>query len=340
MDPYWIILALGGMALVVGYAAGVKRGRPWGIPLVVIATLVVIGLPLNRALRSGEKEKAPPTINVEAEYEKARALGKALASEVPRGCRVFFFPSTAPPEIISEMRAGWKKGLTKGLGTRKWKDVGASLPGGADAASFSSVLAEVEEEIDLVLFFGWVPDDLEQMDMYSSDSPPKVGLFFYGRFLTPDKWALIRQWLQKDLVQAVLVSNLAEQDLYTATNLADIPESGPESFAPVPDALTFPPVGGSLSVGDSVAMPVSGPRRCALPAVHRQGPPSEPLRPQQPSQRRSAGAGLHGVEFRGCVRTAKTSEPTLAPPIVPLYRPDGASPTACCQGLIRRLATA
>ena len=214
---YWAILALGIVALVVGYAAGVKAGRPWGVPLVVLAALVIIGLVVTQAFGSGRETAVKGSIE-DNEYARARALGEALASEVPADCRVFFFSEPGPPHIIGQTRNAWGKGLSEGLASEQWTDMGAGVPRGIDAAAFSEALAGVAEEVDLVLFSGRVPADLEEMAMYYSDSPPKVGMY-WARF----EPALARQWIEKDLVQAVLAKVDDELTLFTATNLPDVP---------------------------------------------------------------------------------------------------------------------
>jgi len=108
----------------------------------------------------------------------------------------------------------WRAGLSEGLGTEEWEKAGLFYPVGGDAASFSQGLIDVER-VDIIISLAGLPADLPKWDIYADEEAPLVGAFFIA---DPDR-AAVREWLEKDLVQAVVIKEGNKLRLYTATDL-------------------------------------------------------------------------------------------------------------------------
>jgi len=112
-----IVLFIGAM---VAYFAGVKKGQPWGIPVLILLVLGLVGVvgyrliwsPLGSRAPSGYRE--PTAIQ---QQERAKRIGEVLKEVLPSGDRIILLGDISPRSPrLAEAKEAWKGGLEEALG--------------------------------------------------------------------------------------------------------------------------------------------------------------------------------------------------------------------------------
>jgi len=207
-----VLLILFALGVIVAYVVGIKGNRAWGKPLLILCLVGLIAVVLQRAFIGRARLAERADIDRPAQ-DSAMLLAQGIKGEVRPGSRIFFF-SPIPPVIPTQMARYWmlwEKGVNEGLGSTAWQKVHIARPADNTAAAFSESLLGREGEVDVVLSFVGLPDDLPQMVVYSWAVPPTVAACFpYGA----DR-ARVRQWLQEGLIRAAVIQDGGSMKLYT-----------------------------------------------------------------------------------------------------------------------------
>jgi len=220
------------IGVVVAYVAGVRQGAGWGNPVLVLCTLGLVGVALLRAFGgfADDPSTAAP-LDLRHVAGRAEALGSLLKGKVvpASGDRIRILILTGMGQLASvdrlDKRIAWKKGFDKALGPDGWERIGewGPAPGYADdlSDSLDEHVAKHGENIDAVVSFAGLPEDLEYVSFYDWESPPKVvGLF---SLQTADLGA-IRTWLEDGyLMAAIAVDSESKARTYTPLSLPDVP---------------------------------------------------------------------------------------------------------------------
>jgi len=211
----WVLLAVFAVLLVVGYLC---RRRPWGRALIVACVLGVLGVLAYQLFFRGQSNlRVASVARATSNTTSARLIGQGLKSYLAPESRIVVMAQFSPQVRPSwpMLWSSWQKGLSEGLADTSWKDAGYVGPAPGTAQSLSEGLAAVEGQVDAIVSFAGLPDDLEQMSIYASGTPPKVAAYFP---INPNREA-IRRWLKDGLIQAAVMDEKGVPTLYTRDKL-------------------------------------------------------------------------------------------------------------------------
>jgi hypothetical protein len=209
----WILLGVFTVGLVFSYVMGVQRERDWAKPILVVCALGLAGTALLRAFEGRlSGERARPDI-ARREYRAARMLAGALSDRVPAGAAVFILhPMAMMPRRLPGHQAQWESAFDQTFG--EWRSAGVSYAPEQTASGFETALRASQNDVDAIISFQGLPEDLPEMSMFDSPGPPAFGAYC----ATGYDVEAIRQWLQKELVHAVVLKEGPELKLYTPEN--------------------------------------------------------------------------------------------------------------------------
>lgn len=221
----WLLVVVFFIGIVVSYVAAKKTRAAWGKPVMVVCTLCLVLVVLDRAffkVLSGVGGKLPVDSRAVLGSKAQRSgelMGQGLKqARLKAGARILIlgpYPPQGGPDS-DVMMAQWDEGLTKGLGDSPWTKAGYFGPAPGTAESLSEGIAGYEGEFDAVVSFNGLPKDLSELNVYQLSERPMVGGFFEGRL----DLETIRGWLKDGLIQAaVLKDEAGELKLYTPGNL-------------------------------------------------------------------------------------------------------------------------
>jgi len=107
----FLLVALLVAATVFIYVRGVRPGRKWGTPALVLAVLMAVGLALCSSLLSGQRGRAPSSYRVDygADRERARQLALAVQDAMPTDATI----CVLMPGVWEKERrlSEWEKGI-------------------------------------------------------------------------------------------------------------------------------------------------------------------------------------------------------------------------------------
>lgn len=141
---YLPAIILFGVGVLVAYFAGVKAGRAWGTPLLVVCLIGVLGTVGNRYLR-GERLPPPPPNPVSSEKAPAQALGRLMSEDLADDAIVTIVWMGAGSDRTERTKL-WEVGLKETLGDGITIDyspphgLGFSPPGGWPAVSTDALV--------------------------------------------------------------------------------------------------------------------------------------------------------------------------------------------------------
>jgi hypothetical protein len=220
------------IGVLVSYFGGVKGGRAWGTPLLM---LCVLGLVVAVVLRATGVRRASGSGSAERmrgsePYEAAKLIGEGLKGGLERGARILVFVSNydaypKDPQTYVKTKEDWQRGLAEGLGDDTIQIVGYVIPAEDTSLSYSGFadyfamrLRNYPDVAAMVSFTG-LPPDIDRMGGYELGTRLKVGAYF-STFISG---VPLREWLGKNYVQAAVVKEGRSLKLYTPQAL---PASG------------------------------------------------------------------------------------------------------------------
>jgi len=203
---------------VLAYALGVRKQAAWGKPVLVICVVALVLVVLDRTSfhvlsgrrgGGGGRETARERQAIE---EPARLLGEAIKPSLPDGGRVLLVARGGSGS--AESIRGWQAGLSQGLGTGNWQVERFMCSPQWTAETLSRELG-AKGQYDAIVSFSGLPEGAEQMSIFESASPPKVGAYFS----TADQIETIRLMLENGLLVAAVVRTQEGFKVYTPDNL-------------------------------------------------------------------------------------------------------------------------
>ncbi len=220
-------LVIGGVLFVlalVAYFGGVRTGAGWGVALLVLCVLGLVGIVAQRFVTgrgavAGGMGSKDEKVRMQ---QMATLIGEGLKDHVGPGSRILFcIPVAATMDYwILVMEQEWKKGLSTGLGDTSWETAGycgiapGLSRGTITADDLRQALAQTDA-VDAIVSFAGLPKELHQMSIFQAADRPKVGAYFD----VDVDLALIGNWLEMDIVQAAVVMQDGRMPLYTKDRL-------------------------------------------------------------------------------------------------------------------------
>jgi len=220
---YWIIIAVLALILVFAYLAGVRQQQGWGGTVMVLCVVGLILVALDRAFfhviggRRGASSYADSELGLKERQTKL--IIDAVRDQLPPHCRVFAVrmvdPQGAGVNLGEQIAA--QQALDKILGKGAYELVGEWGPEQyGEPVSVDALSRAVEErEIDLLISYAGLPENLEEASFYRRTRAPKVGAYFPGQ---PDR-SRIRSWLLDGLLQVAVLEEDGKLRAYTSDNL-------------------------------------------------------------------------------------------------------------------------
>jgi len=191
--------------------------------LLILCVVGLIGVAGYRAIRPGTTTASDDIAEtVEQEREtSAKLIGRALRPLLDPGSRILIVGDPVPGDIEhAQAMFAWKKGLTEGLKDETWKEAGYGPTHGLRqpilSEQFAGYLEELQGQIDAVVSFAWLPEDLAQLAVVQDPKRPKIGAFFFYTGAPAHDVSLIQTWLENGYVDVVVLQT-KENKLVTYT---------------------------------------------------------------------------------------------------------------------------
>jgi hypothetical protein len=129
---YWVIVGVLGIGVFAAYFGGVRAGRSWGTPLLMVCVIGLLGAIGYDLLGPGSggptrKIKATP---VAAEELRAERLGALMMGELPAGAAIRLVWAGAATGDMAARWKRWEKGLKTGLEDETIQVKAQSIPRG------------------------------------------------------------------------------------------------------------------------------------------------------------------------------------------------------------------
>lgn len=235
---FYVIAAVLGVLAVVVYFAGVRSGKAWGTPLLVLLILgavVVTILPLT-SLRQRAQLRDWEKAHVTRLETIGEMLGQELASELSPGAKVLIIGTASDSEV--------KRGLERGAGfevsivdsvilTAGEREPGYNMPSARiphTAASFNATIHPYEnDDLDLIISTIGMPAydeaapayELERLSCFDWAKAPMFATDVGGRFNAD----MLREYIRQGLLSAVLIRAIpgGDRTAIGADNVDDIP---------------------------------------------------------------------------------------------------------------------
>jgi hypothetical protein len=218
-----LIVILFGAGAVICYWLGVRRGKAWAAPVVVICVLAAVATLAVTKTSAGRKLlHGPPKRELPGAAE-ARLVGQGLKGKLPEGARIVIFQASADikPQEAEQLREQCKSALEQGAGASFNVLAWVTLPGGMGgmAEHFSGPLQAHPDLDGWVSLAGLPVDGIERM-YGEGQHPLPAGAYVSGSYDS----AKLRRWIEGGLLQAAVIKTKAgDLKLITASNLADLP---------------------------------------------------------------------------------------------------------------------
>lgn len=238
MSIFNIIAAVLGAGALGVYVTAVKKGAPWGTPvmaLLVVLAVITVFLPYTVLGDAIERRR-----HVAARERPWEMLGQELAGDLPEGAKVVVVDVLTGGDMMQKQQRGteaFREEKTEdvrphiealesaaGVGVELVTAVTPEEPGQVGAPDFNAVLRDFEGEgIDLVISQAGLPQyegryELEDLECFGWDPAPLFVADVGGSFEAPE----LRDYMEEGLLSAVMLSHDGEPQVVGSDNVEDL----------------------------------------------------------------------------------------------------------------------